>query len=333
MNNKIEFLIMLIVTFVTTLLLIKRLINVFSKRKIGQKILEIGPSWHKNKNGTPTMGGLSFVIAFILTFFVYLIMLLVSGRNEEIFPVLIVVIFVLINAFVGIIDDLSKIKKDKNEGLKPLSKLLFQGISAILLLAGLTLTHKINTILKIPFLDVEYDIGFFYYFIGFFVICGFINATNLTDGIDGLASSVSLTSGVLISAISMIYTTVEGLGFVGATIIGVTFAFLFFNLHPAKIFMGDTGSLFLGSLIVCASFLINNPLLILLYGFIFLCEAISVILQVTIFRITKGKRLFKMAPLHHHLEKSGFSEMKIVVTFTLINSAFCILAYVSLLNL
>ena len=333
MDNKIEFLIMLFIAFIVTLLVTKELIKFFTKKKIGQKILEIGPSWHKDKNGTPTMGGLSFVIAFIVAFLVKIILLIINGRNEEILSTLIVILFVLINAFVGVIDDLAKIKKDKNEGLKPLSKLLFQGISAVLLLAGLTFTNKINTILKIPFLNLEYDIGFFYYVLGFFLICGFINATNLTDGIDGLASSVSLTSGVLISAISMMLTNLEGLGFIGAIIVGVTFAFLFYNLHPAKIFMGDTGSLFLGAMIVSASFLINNPLLVIFYGFIFLCEAFSVILQVSFFKITKGKRLFKMAPLHHHLEKSGFNEMKIVVIFTIINAVFCILAFVSFLNL
>ena len=329
MDNKLNLIIIILITFFVTLLVTKKLISVLTKKKIGQKILEIGPNWHKSKEGTPTMGGLSFVVAFISSSFVYIALLICQGKTSKILSILIVVIFALINSLVGIVDDVAKIKKNKNEGLKPLGKLMLQSISAIILLCGLGFSGRLDTVIKIPFFNIQYDIGIFYYFIAFLVICGFINAVNLTDGIDGLASSVSLTSGVFICGISVMLVESEGLILLGSTIVGVTFAFLFFNLHPAKIFMGDTGSLFLGALIVGSAFLMNNILLLVLYGFVFLCEAISVILQVLFFKISGGKRLFKMAPLHHHLEKSGWSEMKIVIAFTLVNALFCIFAYAS----
>lgn len=277
------------------------------------------------------MGGLSFIIAFIFAFLCYAVLLALNGDKGEILPLISIVIFALLNCLVGIIDDLAKIKKRKNEGLKPASKLILQAVSAIILLTSLSLLGIVDTVIKIPFLGVSWDLGIFYYVIAFFVICGFINAVNLTDGIDGLASSVSLTSGIFICVVAVTMVHSHSLVLIGSTIIGVSFAFLFFNLHPAKIFMGDTGSLFLGALIVGASFFTSNFLIIVFYGFIFLCEAVSVMLQVTFFKISKGRRIFKMTPLHHHFEKSGWSEMKIVSIFTLINAIFCILAYLSLI--
>lgn len=331
MSNKLSILFIILITFVITLFVTKKLIKILTRKRIGQKILEIGPSWHKCKEGTPTMGGLSFIIAFIFAFLCYAVLLALNGDKGEILPLISIVIFALLNCLVGIIDDLAKIKKRKNEGLKPASKLILQAVSAIILLTSLSLLGIVDTVIKIPFLGVSWDLGIFYYVIAFFVICGFINAVNLTDGIDGLASSVSLTSGIFICVVAVTMVHSHSLVLIGSTIIGVSFAFLFFNLHPAKIFMGDTGSLFLGALIVGASFFTSNFLIIVFYGFIFLCEAVSVMLQVTFFKISKGRRIFKMTPLHHHFEKSGWSEMKIVSIFTLINAIFCILAYLSLI--
>lgn len=188
----------------------------------------------------------------------------------------------------------------------------------------------LETILYIPFLKIYFNIGFFYYIIAFFILCGIVNSVNLTDGIDGLASSITLTIGIVISLAS--FTNVENivLSFFGAILIGASIGFLTYNLHPAKVFMGDTGSLFLGAVIVGISFLINNILIVVVYGFVFVCEALSDILQVAYFKISKGKRIFKMAPLHHHFEQKGWSEMKIVSVFSLINLAFCIIAYFGL---
>ena len=327
MSIKLNIMIVALISFFVTLLITKRLIKVFNKKEIGQKILDIGPNWHKSKEGTPTMGGISFIIAFICAFLYCIVVLIIEKNKAEILTAISIVVFVLLNSLIGLIDDLAKIKKNKNEGLKPIGKLTLQALSAVIFLACLKFSNSINTIIKIPLINFEQDLGFLFYVVAFFVICGFINAVNLTDGIDGLASSVSLTSGVFICVVAITIIQTKGLALVGGTIIGSLFAFLIYNLHPAKIFMGDTGSLFLGALIVSTSFLMENLLIIIFYGFVFICEAISVILQVLFFKITKGKRLFKMAPLHHHLEKSGWSESKIVVTFTFINAIGCILAY------
>ena len=277
------------------------------------------------------MGGISFVIAFFFAFLCCALLLAFEKNKSEFLTVISIALFVLLNSLVGLIDDLAKIKKNKNEGLKPIGKLMLQAVSALIFLASFKFNNLINTTIKIPFLNLEYDLGIIYYIFAFFAICGFINAVNLTDGIDGLASSVSLTSGIFICVVAITLIQSKSLALIGATIIGSCFAFLIFNLHPAKIFMGDTGSLFLGALIISSSVLIENFILIVLYGFVFICEAFSVILQVLYFKISKGKRLFKMAPLHHHFEKSGWRETKIVLLFTFINGLSCILAYFSLI--
>lgn len=160
-----------------------------------------------------------------------------------------------------------------------------------------------------------------------------VNSVNLTDGIDGLASSVALTVGLFLFYLVFVRIESIPLTVISAILIGSTIGFLFFNIHPAKAFMGDTGSLFLGAVIASSAFVLNSPLLVLVYGFVFVIEALSDILQVAYFKLSHGKRIFKMAPLHHHFEKSGFSEMKIVGIFSLVNAIFCILAYLGLGNL
>ena len=159
------------------------------------------------------------------------------------------------------------------------------------------------------------------------LLCGTVNAVNLTDGIDGLASTCVLTVGAFFTFVGVLKLENIALIFLGSLLMGATLGFLVFNLHPAKIFMGDTGSLFFGAIVVGASFIIGNPLLVVVYGFVFMIEAASDIIQVVYFKLTKGKRLFKMAPLHHHFEKSGFSEMKIVALFGITNVIFCIAAF------
>ena len=168
--------------------------------------------------------------------------------------------------------------------------------------------------------------GVFYYPLAVFVLCGFVNAVNLTDGVDGLASSVSMTTGVFFFFISNVFVDIMSISIIGAIIIGITLGFLMYNFYPAKIFMGDTGSLFLGAIISGCAVLLNNVFLVLVYGFVFLIEALSVILQVGVFKISKGKRLLLMAPLHHHFEQKGWSEIKIVSVFTGVNAIFCVLA-------
>ena len=231
---------------------------------------------------------------------------------------------------IGIIDDMAKLKKRRNEGLTPMGKLILQSVAAIVFLILMSVTANLSTVIKIPFTRVELELGFFYYVFAFLMLCGVTNAVNLTDGVDGLASTCALSVGIFLTFVGLLVEENAAISFFAATLIGASLGFLIFNFHPAKVFMGDTGSLFIGALIVGVAFALNTPLLVFLYGFVFIFEALSVILQVVYFKITHGKRLFKMAPFHHHLEKSGLSEAKIVSIFGLINSIFCIIAYLGI---
>ena len=321
------FFVICIMTILLTALSLRVLIPFLASKKMGQKILEIGPRWHKNKEGTPTMGGISFIFATVVAFIVF--MLLCGNRiaPRELLCSLNILVYALLNAMIGIIDDFAKLKKSKNEGLTPRMKFLFQSIVAILFLVSLHFSVGISTELYIPFLNIRYDIGFFYYVIAYFVLCGIVNSVNLTDGVDGLAASVVLSVGVFFAVSNFLVFEKYTLSFFSAVLIGSALGFLIYNFYPARVFMGDTGSLFFGAIVVALAFLIDNILLVLVYGFVFVCEAISDILQVAYFKVTKGKRLFKMAPLHHHFEKCGMSEVKIVLLFTLVNSMLCFLAF------
>ncbi|MBE6674167.1 MAG: phospho-N-acetylmuramoyl-pentapeptide-transferase [Ruminococcaceae bacterium] len=324
------YLISLGLTFICTVLLTKMIIPLLTKKRIGQKILDIGPNWHKAKEGTPTMGGIAFILASIISFVAIMLIFGKALDKRDLFCLINVFAYGVLNCLVGLIDDIAKYRKAKNEGLTPAGKLALQSICAILFLIAMGITVGVSTTVKIPFTDIELEIGFFYYILSFLILCGIVNAVNLTDGIDGLASTCVLTVGMFFSFVGLAEEDSISLSFFGAILIGATVGFLIYNLHPAKIFMGDTGSLFLGAIVVGASFILDNPILVIIYGFIFICEAISDILQVGYFKLTKGKRLFKMAPIHHHLEKCGFSEMKIVSVFGVISAVFCILAYIGM---
>ena len=330
---KIEevFVLIFILVFGITAAGLKFFIPFLSSRKMGQKILDIGPRWHKNKEGTPTMGGIVFVFAAIISFFAFLIM--IDKEKIEIRHMVFafnIIIYALLNAMIGLIDDFSKLRKSKNQGLTGKAKFAFQSIAALLFLLSMHFTIGISTKLYIPFFDVYVEMGALYYVIAFIALCGVVNSVNLTDGIDGLASSITLTVGVFFAIVNIVLLKDFVLSYFSAMIIGATLGFLVYNFYPAKIFMGDTGSLFLGALVVSLSFFIDNILLVLIYGFIFVCEALSDVLQVLYFKITKGKRLLKMAPLHHHFEKCGYNEVKIVLIFTLVNAVACFIAFLGL---
>lgn len=315
-----------LVAFVVTVIFTAILLSIFSKKRIGQNILEIGPHWHMKKSGTPTMGGISFIVASIFVIFLICIFSDICENRIEIIKTINLIIYGILNGFIGIIDDIAKYRKRKNEGLKPLAKLILQTIASILFLALLSITVGIEKNISIPSLNISINLGVFYYPLAVVVLCGFVNAVNLTDGVDGLASSVSMTTGVFFFFISNVFVDVMSISIIGAIIIGITLGFLMYNFYPAKIFMGDTGSLFLGAIISGCAVLLNNVFLVLVYGFVFLIEALSVILQVGVFKISKGKRLLLMAPLHHHFEQKGWSEIKIVSVFTGVNAIFCVLA-------
>jgi len=249
-------------------------------------------------------------------------------ETKELLLLINIMVYALLNGMIGIIDDVAKMRKKQNKGLSAMQKLILQSSFSVLFLISLHFSVGIDTVLRLPFINIEIDLGLFYYVLAFFTLCGIVNSVNLTDGIDGLASSIVFTVGLFLAAVNIVYLERYTLTFVSAIVLGSTAGFLIYNFYPARVFMGDTGSLYLGGLIAASPFLIDNLSLVFLYGIVFIIEAVSDILQVIFFKATKGKRLFKMAPLHHHFEKCGWSEQRIVITFSVFNLLFCLIAFV-----
>lgn len=312
-------------SFLVTFVSVKMIIRVAQRKKIGQRILENGPVWHKQKDGTPTMGGIAFPVAALISFLIFVVFFY-GGNSERIIPIFGVVIYATLNSLIGFLDDFLKVKRNQNKGLSAPSKFALQSIASVAFLAFLSRSSGISTALKIPFTSISYNIGIFYYFFAYLLLCGFVNAVNLTDGLDGLATSSMIPVSAFVSIVGIFVFDDFSVTFLGAMLLGLLASFLIYNRHPAKIFMGDTGSLFLGGILAGFALCIDNALLVFLFGFVYLCEAASVIIQVLYFKISYGKRIFKMAPLHHHLEKCGWSENKIVTAFVIINSVACMFA-------
>ncbi len=323
------FLTALLLTFAITAISARIIIPKLKSLKLGQHILDIGPRWHKSKEGTPTMGGLSFIIGSVITFALLAVIACLRGEIEGLEKALIVMLLALCSAAIGVVDDLTKFKHHQNEGLTASQKYLLQLIAAGAFLAALKLTGNLSTELYIPFFGVKLELGIFYYVLSILLITGIINAVNLTDGVDGLASSVTLAVGAFFAIAAFTLGLIPETVLSGITM-GSCLGFLVYNFYPAKVFMGDTGSLFLGALVVGMAYILENPLIIVIVGIIYICEAGSVILQVSYFKLTHGKRIFKMTPIHHHFEKSGWSELKIVGVFSLVT---VIAGAVSLLGL
>ncbi len=323
----IEFILVALAIFLLTVTLEKLIIPILQSHKVGQRILEIGPRWHKNKAGTPTMGGICFIMAILIVMAVMSVIVAVNGEAKDLIPLALALGLATLNGMIGFFDDYTKLVKKQNEGFTAKQKIVLQSLAAIVYLLAMGLTDNINTALHIPFTSVSLELGAFYYVFAFVLIIGFVNSVNLTDGIDGLASSVTLVVGIFFSI--MAFTLgMRMLGLIGAALIGATAGFLIYNFYPARVFMGDTGSLFLGGLVVGATFLLDEPMIIFLIGIIYLIEAASDIIQVGVFKLSGRKiRVFKMAPIHHHFEKCGWSEIKIVIIFSLVTFVFCTLAF------
>lgn len=297
------------------------------KIKFGQTILDIGPKWHKNKQGTPTMGGILFIVGTVVAFGVVLVIDKLLGGNiiemndivadsmrVKIYGGL---IMALGFAFIGFLDDYIKVVKKRNLGLTARQKTFLQlFVSALFLFAMFLFGMKT---VWIPFLgefSVDSGFGLIFWPVALLFIYGFTNAVNLTDGVDGLAASVTM---VVCCFMMLTAGYLENWGYnaLSAACAGACVGFLVWNAHPAKVFMGDTGSMFLGGMVVGVSFGINKPIILIVAGIIYFAEALSVMLQVTYFKLT-GKRIFKMSPLHHHFEMSGWSEEKVVIVFSLV---------------
>lgn len=320
----------LVLTFLFTVLISRKLIPVLKSKKMGQKILDIGPRWHKSKEGTPTMGGIAFIIPIILIGLAASAVIWVLDGATAALPFIFTLGLGLAGGLIGCIDDAAKLRNKRNEGLTAAQKFLLQLLAAALYLLGMTLVCGLKTKLYIPFVDISLELGIAYYVISMLLICGMLNSVNLTDGIDGLASSVTLVVGCFFVAAGLMGGLAEPDGSLltlGAVTVGGCAGFLVYNLNPARVFMGDTGSIFLGGLVVGGAFMMNNPLIIVVCGLVYIIETASVMLQVAYFKLTHGKRLFKMAPIHHHFEKCGWSENKIVAVFTAVTVVLSIVAF------
>ncbi len=331
MNYNLMYILALLATFGITVGVSRKLIPILKSRKMGQPILEIGPRWHKSKEGTPTMGGLAFIVAAVLAGVAGSVYLALTDGIRTTLPFMFTLALGVCNGLIGCVDDTAKLRKKQNEGLTAAQKFLLQMIAAALYLLGMALVVGIDTTLYIPFVGAELDLGIAYYIVALLLLTGVDNAVNITDGIDGLCSSVTLVVGLFFTAAGYMNGLAEPDGatiLLGAVMIGACAGFLVYNFYPARVFMGDTGSLFLGGLVVGGSFMIGNPVIVLVVGLVYVIETASVILQVGYFKLTHGKRLFKMAPIHHHFEKCGWSEIKIVVVASVLTA---VVAAVSIL--
>lgn len=310
------------ITFAVTVIIERTLIPTLKRRAL-QPIYTEGPSWHARKSGTPTMGGLAFLIASSLSLGGSAAFLFIKGEHYEGLSLLLALGFSFLNSLIGILDDLTKLHRKENAGLSPLEKLFFQSLIAALYLFARGVTLPSPTALSFSFGHI--DLGFWYYPLSFIILLGIVNCANLTDGVDGLAGSVAFAIGISLFYISCALS--YEVAFLSAVMIGAALGFLLFNLHPAKIFMGDTGSLLFGSLAASAAVSLGNPLVIIGIGSVYVIEGVSVILQVAFYKLTK-KRIFRMAPLHHHFEKCGFGENKICIIAVLLTLLLSVPAYI-----
>lgn len=318
-----------VLTFAAVALILRRLIPALASKKMGQKILDIGPRWHKNKEGTPTMGGLSFLFTSLVLGGAAIAVVTVNYGIGVALPLIITLSMALLSGLIGIVDDYAKLRHAANEGLKAWQKFGLQVILSALYLFAMRLWGGLTTEMYFPYFNATVDMGIFYYPVALLLLCGVMNSVNLTDGIDGLASTVTAVVSAFFGLCAYIRFSEfnVNLAVVSALGLGCTLGFLVYNFYPARVFMGDTGSLFLGGLVIGGAFLMNNPLIILLAGLVYIIETASVMLQVSYFKLTHGKRLFKMSPIHHHFEKCGWSEIKIVVIFSLATVVFCAIAW------
>lgn len=305
------------------------LIPLLRRWKAGQSIREDGPTWHMSKQGTPTMGGLMFILGIGAATVAAGWEQMQQGQYNHLF----VFLFALVFGAIGFVDDFQKLRHRANEGLTAGQKFLLQLAAAVAFTVLLRQTGYLTPNLFIPFFNVEIvGIPWVVYMIfAAFVMVATVNAVNLTDGIDGLATGVTIPVALFYVGVSAWFGR-EDLTVVSAALAGGLSAFLIYNFHPAKVFMGDTGSLFLGGAVCGLAFALNIPLVIPLVGLIYVLETVSDIIQVAYFKATHGKRFFRMAPLHHHLELSGWSETKLFCVFSGTTLVLCALAFLGVMN-
>ena len=318
-----EILIALAVSFVLTAVLGRILIPALRRLKAGQSIKEDGPTWHMAKQGTPTMGGLMFIIAMAVTVVGLGWGYFLRGDRGAVY----VFLFALVFGIIGFLDDYMKVVHHQNTGLTAGWKFLLQLAAAILMTVLLRYEGYLSPNLYIPFVQVSIPLPWPLYMVfAAFVMVGTVNAVNITDGVDGLSSSVTVPVALFFIAVTALWGQDE-LTLFSAALLGGLLGFLLYNHYPAKVFMGDTGSLFLGGAVCGLAFSTDMPLILILVGIVYIAETLSDIIQVVYFKATHGKRIFKMAPLHHHFEMCGWKEKKVVAVFFAVSALFCVLAF------
>ena len=294
------------------------LIPFLKKIKFGQQVREDGPQAHLKKQGTPTMGGIAFLFSVILTSLFFM----------KSYPQIIPILFMTVGfGFVGFLDDYIKVVRKHSEGLNPKQKMAAQFVITAIFCFYMMKYSGGGTVIHIPFLHTDWDMGWLYIPMVFLVVLGTDNGVNFTDGLDGLCTSVTIIVATFFTVVAM--TTVSGIVPITGAVVGALLGFLLFNVYPAQVFMGDTGSLALGGFVASTALVLQNPLIILLVGFIYLIEVISVMIQVVYFKKTHGKRFFRMAPIHHHFELGGWSETRVVAVFTTVTALLCLIALLS----
>ena len=318
-----------ILSFLIAFLLGFILIPWLRKLKFGQTILDIGPAWHKSKQGTPVMGGIMFIISTVVSVACILLIDYFMGGNlfasEHIMPdtlkvkLVAGVILSLGLGLVGFADDYIKVVKKRNLGLTEIQKTIPQVILIVAYLVALYMNGL--TYMKIPFVGTV-DLKWFFWIFGVAVIYGAVNAVNFTDGVDGLCASVTSVAAISF-CVAALMTKFFGISILAAALAGGCLGYLIWNYYPSKVMMGDTGSMFLGGMVVALAYAIDCPIILVFFGIIYVIEALSDVIQIGYFKITHGKRIFKMAPIHHHFEMCGWKERKIVTIFSLVNMIGC----------
>lgn len=323
----ITFILAVLLSFAITALLAKKFIPFLISRKLNQPIYEIGPRWHKSKAGTPTMGGIFFIAAIVLTMGV---LSFFAIDKEFLAPLWLTLGMAVLFAAVGFIDDYAKLIKKQNEGLKAYQKFILQSIVAAAYISAMCALGYMDTVVPIPFTEIELDLGIAFYPLAILLIVGVDNSTNLTDGIDGLCATVTAVVAAFFALFGLPVIGLlhgEAITYLAGALFGGMLGFLVYNWNPARIFMGDTGSLFIGGMVMGLAFLCDQPLIIIIVGLIYLIETASVMLQVTSFKLFH-KRIFKMSPIHHHFEKCDWSERKIVTVFSSVTFVLCAITFI-----
>ena len=308
-----------LISFLITVIANLLLIPLLRRLKMGQTERELGVESHLQKAGTPTMGGISFLIGIAVTSVIF------GWKYTQIWPVFIITILF---AAVGFTDDYLKVVRKRSDGLSVKQKLVLELIVSVIFFIVLKFITKTSLELLIPFKGTLADIGWLSLPLLIIAVLGTVNGVNFTDGLDGLNTSVTIVVAMFFAIVSVIKGT--GVTPFITAVIGALMAFLIFNAYPAKVFMGDTGSLALGGFVIGTAYMLQMPLFVIIVGFVYLAEVLSVILQVGYFKISGGKRIFKMAPIHHHFELSGFSETKVVALFTVITGILAVIGGMAL---